>query len=126
MSRPFAEAGPPGGPLGTSTQARGTHFQQGDEVDGGQERVGDRAAGLNLERSDDPVAGLGDEHRAGERTRAVQLGEAGEGDVVLVTRRTDDDRPGECVGRGVVHGGHGGAPAPSAQMKFAWKCDKIP
>lgn len=83
MARPFQQARTSRHPLGASTQARGAHLEQGDEVGGGSEGVGDRAAGGHLERGDDVSAHLGDEDVAGERTGAVELGELGERGVVV-------------------------------------------
>ena len=91
MSRPFEEAGASRRPVRATTQARGTHLEKSDEVSGGQERIGDRAARRERQGGDDPLAGFGDEHGAGQLAGAVERGETGEDDVVARARRADDD-----------------------------------
>jgi hypothetical protein len=89
--------------------------QKLDELCGGEEGVGDRAAAVERHGSDDLVVELGDEHRVARAGRAVELGEAHERGGVLrhgaaqheVVARRDHrrDRRGVAGGTEVDRGG---------------------
>ena len=79
----------------------GADAQVGEQVRGPDERVGDRAARVEVERGGDAAADLADEDRVLERRGGVELGEALQRGFVGVTGEADH------VG---VGGEHVGAP----------------
>ena len=62
-----------------------------DDVRRVAERVGDARAGVDGQRGDDLVAGLGDQELTGRHGARVQIGEAAQGGPVGATGSADDD-----------------------------------